>query len=90
MAAIDEFAEGSIASSRKPYRLKDGEEALGKAEETRILHIVLPHRGRRENPRGAEVQAGGDALASPQRRVHLRHHRTAQERGVIWLRFSTN
>ena len=23
-AAIDEFAEGSIASSRKPYRLKDG------------------------------------------------------------------
>ena len=24
VAAIDEFAEGSIASSRKPYRLKDG------------------------------------------------------------------
>ena len=23
-AAIDEFAEGSTASSRKPYRLKDG------------------------------------------------------------------
>jgi len=36
------------------------------------------------------VQAGGDALASPQRRVRLRHHRTAQERRVIWPGFSTN
>ena len=33
---------------------------------------------------------GGDALASPQRRVRLRHHRTAQERRVKYLRISTN
>ena len=38
-----------------------------------MLHIVLSHGGRRENPRGAEVQAGGNALAPPQRRVRLRH-----------------
>ena len=63
-------------------RQKARQHALRMAEETRILHIVLPHGGRRENPRGAEVQAGGDALAPPQRRVRLRHHRTAQERGM--------
>ena len=34
------------------------------------------------DPRRTEVQAGGDALAPPQRGVRMRHHRTAQERGM--------
>ena len=46
-----------------------------------------PHRGRRENPRREEVQAGGNALAPPQRGVRLRRHRTAQERSVKWRLF---
>ena len=47
-----------------------------------MLHIVLPHGGRGENPRGAEVQAGGDALAPPQRGVRLRHHRQTALRSM--------
>ena len=71
----------SSAEAQLP-RQKARQHALRLAEETRILHIVLPHRGRRENPRRKKVQAGGDALAPPQRGVRMRHHRTAQERGM--------
>ena len=71
------------AGQGRPAVLRRGAAHPGwRAQGPAHARLVLPHRGRRENPRGAEVQAGRDALAPPQRGVRMRHHRTAQERGV--------
>ena len=51
-------------------RQKARQHALRLAEETRILHIVLPHRGRRENPILV-------ARRCKQAGMHWRHHNAA-------------
>ena len=60
----------------------NGEHALRMAAQERLLHLLVTRRGGREDSRRTPVQAGRDALAPPQRRMRLRHHRQAALRSM--------
>ena len=63
-------------------RQAQGKHALRMAAQERLLHLVFARRGGREDSRLPQMQAGRDALAAPQRRVRLRHHRQAPLRSM--------
>ena len=73
--------EGGGSRARRP-RQAQGEYALRMAAQERILHLLFAHRGGRKDPRRTPVQAGGTALAPPQRRMGLRHHRQTALRSM--------
>ena len=73
--------EGGGSRARLP-RQAQGKHALWMAAQERLLHLVLAHRGDRTNYRRTLVQAGGNALAPPQRRMRLRHHRQTALRSM--------
>ena len=83
-AALSEGArgvEGGGSLARRP-RQAQGEHALRMAAQERILHLLFARRGGRKDPRRTPVQAGGNALAPPQRRMRLRHHRQTALRSM--------
>ena len=63
-------------------RQAQGKHALRMAAQERILHLLFARRGGRKDPRRTQVQAGGNALATPQRRMRLRHHRQTALRSM--------
>ena len=83
-AALSEGARG-VEGGESPARLPrqaQGEYALWMAAQERILHLLFARRGGRKDPRRTPVQAGGNALAPPQRRMRLRHHRQTALRSM--------
>lgn len=93
--AVTDKGIGELASLIYEHAVSRGSENVPRVQciadgEERILHIVLPHRGRYKNPRGTTVQAGRYALATSQRGMRLRPHREAQERSVKCLTISTD
>lgn len=73
--------EGGGSLARRP-RQAQGKHALRMAAQERILHLLFARRGGRTDPRRTPVQAGGNALAPPQRRMRLRHHRQTALRSM--------
>ena len=82
--ALSEGARGveGVESRARLPRQAQGKHALWMAAQERLLHLVLARRGDRTNYRRTPVQAGRNALAHPQRRMRLRHHRQTALRSM--------